>query len=139
MAGKVFLISRGEYSDYYIETVFSNRPAAELYCATHKDCEIEEYELCDTVDTDIETVYRAVSFVYTLNPNARNPISNYHVDYSVIPFNDRLIHVNCKTPARPFGYLEGVISLGESVTEEEKLYKIIYDRVAKWKAENELL
>lgn len=54
---KVYIVTQGEYSDYHIEKVFSDRTKAAYYCAVrnarHKDhdaCEnyrIEEFELSD--------------------------------------------------------------------------------------------
>ena len=34
---KVYVITRGEYSDYGIERIFSTREAAEKYCAMDND------------------------------------------------------------------------------------------------------
>lgn len=41
---KVYIVTEGSYSDYHIEEVFTNKEQAELYCAIHEDCRIEEYE-----------------------------------------------------------------------------------------------
>lgn len=43
---KVFVVTSGCYSDYTIEKLFSNRPAAEEYCKWHGG-EIEEFEVYD--------------------------------------------------------------------------------------------
>ena len=45
---KVYIVTDGHYSDYGIEKVFSNRPAAEEYKKWHRITnEIEEYEIHD--------------------------------------------------------------------------------------------
>jgi hypothetical protein len=45
---KVYIVTDGEYSDYMIERVFSNREAAEEYKKWHNiHNEIEEYEIYD--------------------------------------------------------------------------------------------
>ena len=45
---KVYIVTNGEYSDYMIERVFSNREAAEEYKKWHNiHNEIEEYEIYD--------------------------------------------------------------------------------------------
>jgi hypothetical protein len=45
---KVYIVTNGEYSDYMIEKVFSNRPAAEEFKKWHNiRNEIEEYEIYD--------------------------------------------------------------------------------------------
>ncbi len=46
---KVYIVTDGSYSEYTIEKVFSNRPAAEEYKKWHNIYnEIEEYEVYDT-------------------------------------------------------------------------------------------
>ena len=45
---KVYIVTDGYYSEYMIEKVFSNRPAAEEYKEWHNiHNEIEEYEIYD--------------------------------------------------------------------------------------------
>lgn len=41
---KVYIVTSGEYSGYGIEAVFTNEEQAELYCAIHPYCEIDEWE-----------------------------------------------------------------------------------------------
>ena len=45
---KVYIVTQGEYSDYHIEAVFTDKEQAKLYCAVHKPtydpCEISEWE-----------------------------------------------------------------------------------------------
>lgn len=44
----VYIVTNGSYSDYTIEKVFSNKPAAEEYKKWHNITnDIEEYEVCD--------------------------------------------------------------------------------------------
>lgn len=43
----VYIVTRGEYSDYAIQSVFKSRDKAELYCSCHSGCEIEEYNFND--------------------------------------------------------------------------------------------
>ena len=42
---KVYVVTRGCYSDYRIERVFSTKELAEEFCDHDADCDIEEYEL----------------------------------------------------------------------------------------------
>ena len=44
---KVFVVTSGEYSSYYIEAVFLDKSKAELYCQCHRYCTIAEYPLYD--------------------------------------------------------------------------------------------
>ena len=49
---KVYIVTDGEYSDYVIQEVFSNREAAEEYKYWHNiHNEIEVYDLLDTAHT----------------------------------------------------------------------------------------
>ena len=53
----VYIVTSGEYSDYNIEKVFSNKPAAEDYIEWRRPSQyrIEEYEMLDNgKDIDIE-------------------------------------------------------------------------------------
>ena len=57
---KVYIVTEGCYSDYSIQKVFSNKPAAEEYKKWHNlGNEVEEYELYDSSFAD-ETGERAV-------------------------------------------------------------------------------
>lgn len=57
---KVYIVTDGCYSDYSIQKVFSNKPAAEEYKKWHNiKNEVEEYELFDSSFAD-ETGERAV-------------------------------------------------------------------------------
>jgi hypothetical protein len=60
---KVYIVTDGDYSDYMIEKVFSNRKAAEEYKYWHHiKNEIEEYEVADTaMDTDKRYMFIRVS------------------------------------------------------------------------------
>ena len=44
MGKTIYVVTSGEYSSYGIDEVFTDSNQAELYCAVHTDCEIEEYE-----------------------------------------------------------------------------------------------
>lgn len=53
----VYIVTRGEYSDYAIQSVFKSRDKAELYCSCHSGCKIEEYEFDD------DTIYTTFNVV----------------------------------------------------------------------------
>ena len=42
----VYIVNQGEYSDRHVEAVFSSREQAELFIATHRDEERDEYDYC---------------------------------------------------------------------------------------------
>lgn len=56
---KIYIVTSGEYSDYHIEAVFTDEEQAQLYCATHYDCDIEEWEADEIKITpvDIYVIY----------------------------------------------------------------------------------
>ena len=67
---KVYVVTEGEYSDYHIVAIFSNRKQAELKCAASYDysIQIEEWE----VDAEVlqgETA-KAYQVVYSTNTGA---------------------------------------------------------------------
>lgn len=60
---KVCVITRGEYSDYGIETIFTNREAAEKYCAVYSNVYgdepmIEKWNITDGSEIECQHVYK---------------------------------------------------------------------------------
>ncbi len=56
---RIYVITSGEYSDYRIETVFTDKRKAEIYAATHS-ANIEEYEADEcqvSSNTDVYVVH----------------------------------------------------------------------------------
>ena len=85
---KVYIVTDGEYSDYTIEKVFSNKPAAEEYRKWHNITNtIEEYEVYDEPfeqsDGEKVMLIRVEGKVY---PEAVVGI-NYTIRPDVIPAN----------------------------------------------------
>ena len=79
---KVYIVTDGDYSDYMIEKVFSNRPAAEEYKKWHNiHNEIEEYEIYDEPftkeDGERAMVIRVQGTVY--------PEAVVDIKYDIIP------------------------------------------------------
>lgn len=57
MSEILYVVTAGSFSDYHIEAIFKDKSKAELYCACHEDCEIEEYSFSDdNVFTPFESV-----------------------------------------------------------------------------------
>lgn len=138
---KVYVVTSGDYSDYSIDRVFSNREAAEKRCATweykHDEPRIEEYELEDGSNIEMEHVYKALEFDmrYTYY-NDTVHITDIEMKYGVNPFEEK-IRMKEKTTVRNGEEIElyyGVIPVNKTVKNEEA-EKIIFDRIAKWKAE----
>lgn len=61
---KIYVVTSGEYSDYSVEAVFTDRRKAILYCAAqnaregnYEQCDIEEFDSADeSIDGNFESV-----------------------------------------------------------------------------------
>ena len=66
---KVFVVTAGEYSDYHIEKIFTDRIKAHLYSLMGREYEhrqVEEYEL-DEIDVDVQSRYLRIVYDYNRN------------------------------------------------------------------------
>lgn len=84
---KVYVVTRGEYSDYGIEAIFTNREAAEKYCAVHPNIYgdepmIEEWDISEGTEIECEKVYRAIFF----SMDDRGRLDSIEMKYSIEPF-----------------------------------------------------
>lgn len=136
---KVYVITSGEYSDYGIEAVCLDKDKAEQICATINEgliraklygdtASIEEYDTDDIVCDSAEDVvlcytaefsYKTLECLYWSEPFysfPRNKIKKRHGR------NGFEIHITA--------------TFSKDVT-QDKVRKIMKDRVAKWKAERE--
>lgn len=145
---KVYAITRGEYSDYHIEKIFSTREAAEKYCAvdTNKCDEpmIEEYDLEDGSDIQIDRIYKAVFFqVIPVGTHRHGTVDRVitSIKYSLSPFptdiqKNRTAEEKYGNGKVTYRGISGWIPVTETPDlRDEKIEKMIRDRVAKWKAE----
>nr|WP_296955237.1 hypothetical protein [uncultured Mediterraneibacter sp.] len=150
---KVYIVTEGEYSDYHIVGVFATREAAEKYCAVHGNysvygdpINIEEYELQDGSNIQCDKVYRYIKFelqdVFKLDSSDEIFVK---IDYSVvyeIGLSAKHIPLNIKCKVyyhdrkRKFVTYSGTIPINSHIEDPEKIKKIIYDHVAKYKAYN---
>lgn len=134
MVGKVFVVTAGCYSDYHISRIFDTREAAELYCAVTKwddDPEIEEWDLDDTVETDIEVVYKAIFF----NAGEKGGrVTHWEMKYGIRPYELDIQSERTEGIWHVRG-ISGYIPVNETILDGDKAKKIIYDHLAKWKAE----
>lgn len=133
---KVYVITSGEYSDYCINAVSLNKETAERICATlnanleyyGEISRIEEYDtdniVCDSAEDVVlcytaEFSYKTLECLYWSEPFysfPRNKIKKRHGR------NGFEIHITA--------------TFSKDVT-QDKVRKIMKDRVAKWKAERE--
>lgn len=133
---KVYVITSGEYSDYCIRTVALSREKAEQICAMlnsqKRDCSdaatIEEYDTdelqCDA-NEDVGLCYEAVFNYKTLK--------NIYFDEPFYSFARNEI----KRGISGHGYEILIAATFPKDMPQEKARKIMKDRVAKWKAEQE--
>lgn len=131
---KVYVITSGEYSDYGIRAVETDRNRAECICATlNKDtlydkCEMEEYDTdaiqCDS-NKKVMECYVADFDYCTLN--------EVYITSSFISFERNEIKMLNHNGKR---YIRITATFAKG-TPMEKARKIMKDRVAKWKAERE--
>ena len=140
MENKVYVVTRGEYSDYGIEHIFSTREAAEKYCAIDKDkCYepmIEEWNLEDGSNILIEQVYRAINFTLADKADS-NPV--WEMQYNDSPFTLEINMYNRGGSYYCFGekttYFGGTIPVSKTIETDEEASKIIFNHITKWKAE----
>ena len=82
----IYVATSGEYSDYGIEEVFTDKKQAELYCATH-GCYLEVYE---ADRTKIETEQNP-KFIWECGENWRGEF--IYNNYGEMTFKD--IFIKC--------------------------------------------
>ena len=132
---KVYVITSGEYSDYCIQTVALSREKAEQICAMLNGSNgyrsdtaiIEEYDTdeiqCET-NEDVGLCYEAVFDYKTLeNIYWCDPFYSFGRN-EIISCREHMIEITAT-------FLKDM--------PQEKVRKIMCDRVAKWKAEKECL
>ena len=103
---KVFVVTAGDYSDYHIEKIFSDREQARLYALRDRDRRVEEYTV-DTQCTMIKKKYVLIRYDY---------YSNKMIDM-----------IMCSKPVKPHTDHTGWFSCFEFTvdTDNERLYKSI--------------
>lgn len=132
---KVYVVTRGEYSNYGIETICTNREAAEKYCAIHPDLYgdepmIEEWYISDGSEIECEKVYRAIFF----SMNENELLLYFDMKYSIKPF---VLDI-CKNRHEANWTIHGIsgyIPVNKNIEDRKAAEKIIFDHVAKWKSE----
>ena len=140
---KVYIVTSGDYSDYSIDSVFSSREAAEKRCAVWRqedlwdEPRIEEYELEDGSNVIVEQVYKAIAFDQRCVFYQNEICVDFDMMYDVKPFEEK-INKKEKTHLKNGKTVElyyGILPVNKTVETETEAEKIIFDRLAKWKAE----
>ncbi len=137
----VFIVTRGEYSDYHIEAVFSNREDAIKYCALHNDdyepCEIEEYEMDEySYDGNVKVGYEYEYYASLIHGNyeERWDWDSEKPSYTVL--SDKRVRV--KKEENSFGPAFSIFVILDE-RNDEKAVKIARDRLAMINAANKLI
>jgi len=71
----VYVLTKGEYSDYHIEGVFTDKSLADLYINSHLDIKTEEYET-DVLDEKIKKGYLYFSVLMDANGNTEEVLKD---------------------------------------------------------------
>lgn len=130
---KVYIVTSGAYSDYAIEKVFDNREDAEKYiCLYNNDgywnMRIEEYDICKNAELKNVKVHYGISFIMR-----GNRINSFCIVYENKPIET---NINGSEHTRSKSYY-GTLPLSNKniFKDKDAVKKIIYDAVAKFKAE----
>ncbi len=132
---KVFIVTSGCYSDYGIDKVFLDEPAAQKYCDVHNegrgkyhdDYEIEEWPLDDWDTEEIMRTYYTC-YLFIDNGEIKSQYSNNVVERPEVRHNDHIIRDNPEVG----GYVDHGKSRrivgGNSYISAEHALKIAADR-----------
>lgn len=129
MKKKVYVVTRGDYSDYGIEKIFTTRDAAEKYCAIDTDIwdtpMIEEWDVEDGSDIQIDKIYKAVK-CHVLKSGKLNIDETLYGTSPFVLSHKHVAHYN---------YDSYIVPINRDVEDDEHIMKIVYDSIAKYKAE----
>lgn len=127
----IYIVTQGEYSDYGIKAVFTNKEQAMLYAALHNDddycpCMIEEYE-ADSVKIDTD---KELFEMWEACFNFESQLQHFGKEKGFFFKTPSGVKVNAWKGGRY--YVTVYLPLDSS---EEKALKVICDTFAKWKYE----
>ena len=136
---KVYVVTRGEDYKYRIDCVFSNREAAEKYCAVYADIfdepKIEEYDLEDGTNIDVDHVYKAIDFEMVKRRFSDRISLDWEMKYYSKPIKEK-IFLKGYTTSRDGTQIElhrGVIPVDKTVKTGDQAEKLVHDYIANWK------
>ena len=130
---KIYIITRGEYSDYCILAAYLDKAKAEAFVKKHKrfdgddEARIEEYEEGVPFDFETMNIY-AIRFYY----DGSHEIAKKEL-YNMYDFQRPLPSVTA--PNSTFIRHKYLVTV--NAKDEEHAFKIACDALAKWKAEKE--
>lgn len=130
---KVYIVTSGIYSDYAIEEVFDNREDAERYICLHEndsylDMSVEEYDIYKNAELKNVKVHYGIYFIMRENG----------INFFDIVYDNKPIETNINRSKHNYSKsYDGTLPLSNRNIFKDKdvVKKIIYDAVAKFKAE----
>lgn len=130
---KVYIVTSGTYSDYAIEEVFDNREDAERYICLHDndsylDMSVEEYDIYKNAELKNVKVHYGIYFIMRENG----------INFFDIVYDNKPIETNINRSKHNYSKsYDGTLPLSNRNIFKDKdvVKKIIYDAVAKFKAE----
>lgn len=142
---KVYIVEQGEYSDRHIVAVFSEKEQADLYKATRNDSEREadDYiEVYDIYEFEVDETHLEGTIHYALKGHIYDDESIHFETYitsvkSIKPELNEIKH--------PYRTHEFIIPVPDEVKYDKNWFlvitdknkKVVYDTIAKLKAEQE--
>lgn len=130
---KVYVVTSGVYSDYGIDEVFDNREDAEKYICLHNNdnywnMRIEEYDICKNAELKNVKVHYGISFIMR-----GNEINSFYIVYDNKPIETNINRSKYNYSKSYYGTLP--LSNRNIFNNKDDVEKIVYDAVAKFKAE----
>lgn len=130
---KVYIVTSGTYSDYAIEEVFDNREDAEKYICLHDnesylDMRVEEYDIYKNAELKNVKVHYGIYFIMREN----------RINFFDIVCDNKPIETNINRSKHNYSksyYGTLPLSNRNIFKDKDVVKKIVYDAVAKFKAE----
>lgn len=128
---KIYIVTRGTYSDYHIEALFTDYEQAELYCAVHNEDDV--YDYCDIEEWALdEAIFSSPSEIFDKWYGRFDFLGN------LTDFGFDCISVKKPNRVKTWKYrgIEHYVNVYVvRGTDEEKAKKILCDYFAQWKSE----
>ena len=130
---KVYIVTSGVYSDYAIDEVFDNREDAEKYICLHNNdgywnMRIEEYDIYKNAELKNVKVHYGISFIMR-----GNEINSFYIIYDNKSIETNINESKHNYTKSYYGTLP--LSNRNIFKDKDVVKKIVYDAVAKFKAE----
>lgn len=78
----IYVVTSGEYSDYHIDAVFTDRPLAEHYVELNPNSNIKEYKADDFSMENVRKEVKGRAEVFVLTDAGRNSLKQHMIRYA---------------------------------------------------------